>query len=138
MLMIRVLLFAVSLSSNLATISRPETSECARISDRASARAHWAAIRGWMLLIGAALCIALVATLSGPAHAGVALWIAAPLSLIYWMAAVRHQRDLIPPGSCGQTARVCANRRADDVQRPDGTATAFRLYPDGGHRPSPD
>ena len=61
MLVIRVFLFAVSLSINLATISRAESSECARISDLASARARWAAIRGWMLLIGAALCIALPA-----------------------------------------------------------------------------
>jgi len=44
------------------------------------------------------------------------------------MAAVRHQRDLISPESCGQTARVCANRPAYDVRRPDGTATAFPLY----------
>jgi hypothetical protein len=61
-----------SLSINLATISRLETSERARISDRASDRARWAAIRGWMLLV-AGLCIALVAMLSGSAHAGVAL-----------------------------------------------------------------
>ena len=72
MLVIGVFLFAVSLSINLATISRAETSVCTRISDLASARARWAAIRGWMLLIGAALCIALVAMLRGSAHAGVA------------------------------------------------------------------
>src|SRR6266850_3251360 len=71
--MIRVLLSAMSLSINLAAISRLETSERARISDLASARARWAAIRGWMLLIGAALCIALVAMLSSSAHAGVPL-----------------------------------------------------------------
>jgi hypothetical protein len=71
--MIRVLLFAMSLSINLAAISRLETSERARISDLASDRARWAAIRGWMLLVGAGLCIALVAMLSGSAHAGVAL-----------------------------------------------------------------
>jgi hypothetical protein len=45
MLLIRVLLFAVLLSINLATISRAESSECARISDLASARARWAATR---------------------------------------------------------------------------------------------
>src|SRR5258707_1861397 len=72
MLVIGVFLFAVSLSINLATISRAETSVCTRISDLASARARWAAIRGWMLLVGAALCIALVAMLSGSAHADVA------------------------------------------------------------------
>jgi hypothetical protein len=55
MLVIRVFLFAVSLSMNLATISRAESSECARISDLASARARWAATRGWMLLSAAAL-----------------------------------------------------------------------------------
>src|SRR6266850_820285 len=73
MLVMLVFLFAVSLLANLATISRAAFSECARISDPASARARWAEIRGWMLLVGAALCIALVAMLSGSAHAGVAL-----------------------------------------------------------------
>ena len=73
MFVIPVFLLAVSLSINLATISRTESSECARISDLASDRARWAEIRGWMLLVGAALCIALVAMLSGSAHAGVAL-----------------------------------------------------------------
>jgi hypothetical protein len=94
--MIRVLLFAASLSINLATISRAETPECARISDLASAR--WAAIRGWMLLIGAALCIALAAMLSGSAHAGVALedrklpmkfsWVACQPNCRGWVSAV--------------------------------------------------
>jgi len=96
--MIRVLLFAASLSINLATISRAETPECARISDLASARARWAAIRGWMLLIGAALCIALAAMLSGSAHAGVALedrklpmkfsWVACQPNCRGWVSAV--------------------------------------------------
>lgn len=96
--MIRMLLFALSLSINLATISRLETSECVRISDLASARARWAAIRGWMLLIGAALCIALVAMLSGSAHAGAALedrklpmkfsWVACEPNCRGWVSAV--------------------------------------------------
>jgi hypothetical protein len=43
MLMIRVLLFAVLLSINLATISRAESSECTRISHLASVRPRWAA-----------------------------------------------------------------------------------------------
>ena len=73
MFAIPVFLLAVSLSIKLATISRPKSSERARISERASDRARWAEIRGWMLLIGAGLCIALVAMLSGSAHAGVAL-----------------------------------------------------------------
>ena len=73
MLVMLVFLFAVSLLANLATISRAAFSECARIPDPASARDRWAEIRGWMLLVGAALCIALVAMLSGSAHAGVAL-----------------------------------------------------------------
>jgi hypothetical protein len=87
-----------SLSINLATISRLETSERARISDLASDRARWAAIRGWMLLIGAALCIALVAMLSGSAHAGVALeerklpmkfsWVACQPNCRGWVSAV--------------------------------------------------
>ena len=62
MLMIRVFLFAVSLS--------------ARISDLASVRARWAATRGWMLLGAAALCIALpglMPMLGGSAHAGIGL-----------------------------------------------------------------
>jgi hypothetical protein len=45
MLMMPVFLFAVSLSINLATISRAESSECARISDLAAARVRWAAAR---------------------------------------------------------------------------------------------
>ncbi len=45
MLMIRVFLFAISLSINLATISRARSSECADISGLASARARWAATR---------------------------------------------------------------------------------------------
>src|ERR1700688_3241438 len=62
MLMIRVFLFAVSLS--------------ARISDLASVRARWAATRGWMLLGAAALCIALpglMPMLGGSAHARIGL-----------------------------------------------------------------
>jgi hypothetical protein len=43
--MIQVLLFAVLLSISLATISMAESSECARISNLASARAPWAAAR---------------------------------------------------------------------------------------------
>lgn len=96
--MIRVLLFALSLSINLATISRLETSECVRISDLACARARWTVIRGWMLLIGTALCIALGAMLSGSAHAGVALedrklpmkfsWVACQPNCRGWVSAV--------------------------------------------------
>src|SRR6202171_5260314 len=87
MLMIRVFLFAVSLS--------------ARISDLASARARWAATRGWMLLGAAALCIALpgvIATLGGSAHAGVSLeerklpmrfsWVACQPNCRGWVSAV--------------------------------------------------
>ena len=72
MFVIPVFLLAVSLSLGLATVSRTKSSERARISDRAS-RARWAEIRGWMLLVGAGLCLALVAMLSGSVHAGVAL-----------------------------------------------------------------
>src|SRR5258705_4047183 len=73
MFVIPVFLLAVSLSIGLATISRPKSSERTRISDVASDRVRWAEIRGWMLLVGAGLCIALVAMLSGSVHAGVAL-----------------------------------------------------------------
>ena len=73
MFVIPMFLLAASLSINLAKISRTKSSERARISDRASDRARWAEIRGWMLLVGAGLCIALVAMLSGSVHAGVAL-----------------------------------------------------------------
>jgi len=73
MFVIPVFLLAVSLSISLAKISRTKSSERARISDRASERARWAEIRGWMLLVGAGLCIALVAMLSGSVHAGIAL-----------------------------------------------------------------
>jgi hypothetical protein len=96
--MIRVLLFALSLSINLATISRLEISERARISDLISAHVRWAEIRGWMLLVGAALCIALVAMLSGSAHAGVVLeerklpmkfsWVACQPNCGGWVSAV--------------------------------------------------
>ena len=73
MFVIPLFLLAASLSINLAKISRTKSSERTRISDRASDRARWAEIRGWMLLVGAGLCIALVAMLSGSVHAGVAL-----------------------------------------------------------------
>src|SRR5882724_7962089 len=98
MLVMLVFLFAVSLLANLATVSRAAFSECARISDPASARARWAEIRGWMLLVGAALCIALVAMLRGSAHAGVALeerklpmkfsWFACQPNCRGWVSAV--------------------------------------------------
>ncbi len=45
MLMIRVFLFAILLSINLATISRAGSPECARTSDLAAARVRWAATR---------------------------------------------------------------------------------------------
>jgi hypothetical protein len=54
-------------------VPRAESAECDRIFDPGFARACSAEIRGWMLHIGAALCIALVAMLSGSARAGVAL-----------------------------------------------------------------
>jgi hypothetical protein len=54
-------------------VSRAGSFYCARTSDLTSARAPWAEIRGCMLLVGAALCIALMAMLSGSAHAGVAV-----------------------------------------------------------------
>ena len=73
MFVIPLFLLAASLSINLAKISRTKSSERTRISDRASDRAPWAEIRGWMLLVSAGLCIALVAMLSGSVHAGVAL-----------------------------------------------------------------
>jgi hypothetical protein len=73
MFVIPLFLLAASLSINRATISRTKSSEPTRISDVASDRARWAEIRGWMLLVGAGLCIALVAMLSGSVHAGVAL-----------------------------------------------------------------
>jgi len=73
MFVIPVFLLAVSLSISLAKISRTKSSERARSSDRAFDRARWADIRGWMLLVGAGLCIALVAMLSGSVHAGAAL-----------------------------------------------------------------
>jgi hypothetical protein len=73
MFVIPVFLLAASLSINRATISRTKSSERTRISDVASDRARWAEIRGWMLLVGVGLCIALVAMLSGSVHAGVAL-----------------------------------------------------------------
>jgi hypothetical protein len=69
MFVIPLFLLAASLSINRATISRTKSSERTRISDVASDRARWAEIRGWMLLVGAGLCIALVAMLSGSVHA---------------------------------------------------------------------
>jgi hypothetical protein len=100
MLVIRVFLFAISVSINLATISRAESSECARISDLASARSRWAATRGRMLS-AAALCIAmpgLVAMLGGSAQAGVTLeerklpmhfsWVACGPNCRGWISAV--------------------------------------------------
>ncbi|WP_439392809.1 hypothetical protein ACRQ5Q_26475 [Bradyrhizobium sp. PMVTL-01] len=66
-------LLAVSLLLNLATLSRVESPERDRIFDGASNRARWVEIRGWVLLAGAGLCIALMAVLSGSVQAGVAL-----------------------------------------------------------------
>jgi hypothetical protein len=87
MLMIRVLLFAVSL--------------LARISDRASTRTRWAATGAWTLLGAASLCIALpglVPMLDGAAHAGIALeerklpmkfsWVACQPNCRGWVSAV--------------------------------------------------
>jgi hypothetical protein len=87
MLMIRVFMFAVSLS--------------ARISDLASVRARWAATRGWMLLGAAALCIALpglMPMLGGSAHAGIGLeerklpmkfsWVACQPNCRGWVSAI--------------------------------------------------
>jgi hypothetical protein len=73
MFVIPVYLLAVSLLINLATISRVESSARVRLFGGASNRAGWTEIRGWMLLVGAGLCIALMAVLSGSVHAGVAL-----------------------------------------------------------------
>jgi hypothetical protein len=94
MLAIPVFLLAVSLSIKLARISREST----RISELASDRARWAEIRGWMLLIGTGLCIALVAMLSSSAHAGVPLearklpmkfsWVACQPNCRGWVSAV--------------------------------------------------
>jgi hypothetical protein len=79
-------------------VPRAQTAECTRISDSSFARAPSAEIRGWMLLIGAALCIALVAVLTGSARAGVALegrklpmkfsWVACQPNCRGWVSAV--------------------------------------------------
>jgi hypothetical protein len=87
MLMMRVFMFAVSLS--------------ARICDLAPVRARWAATRGWMLLGAAALCIALtgpMTMLGGAAHAGIVLeerklpmkfnWVACQPNCRGWVSAV--------------------------------------------------
>ncbi|WP_409241699.1 hypothetical protein [Bradyrhizobium sp. CB1015] len=73
MFVIAVYLVAVSLLLNLARISRAESSERTRISGGANNRTRWTEVRGWMLLVGAFLCIALMAVLSGSVYAGVAL-----------------------------------------------------------------
>ncbi len=79
-------------------VSRAGSSDCAGISDLTSARARCAEIRGWMLLIGAALCIVSVAMLSGSAHAGLAVegrklpmkfsWVACQPNCRGWISAV--------------------------------------------------
>jgi hypothetical protein len=89
-------LSAVSLSIYLATISRAKSSRCGGNSDLASARARCAEVRGSMLLKGAALCIALVAMLSGSAYAGVEerelpmkfSWVACRPNCHGWVSAV--------------------------------------------------
>jgi hypothetical protein len=99
--MIRVFLFGASLSINLATIARAVSSECARISDLASARTRWAATRGWMLIGAAALCIVLPGPVAMPgasASAAVALeerklpmkfsWVACQPNCRGWISAV--------------------------------------------------
>src|SRR5262249_48358591 len=72
--------------------------DCAHVSDLTSVRARWAEIQGWMLLIGTALCVALVVLLSGSAHAGVAVegrklpmkfsWVACRPNCGGWISAV--------------------------------------------------
>jgi hypothetical protein len=79
-------------------VPRAESAERTRISDLSFARARWAEIRGWMLLIGAAFCIALVAVLTGSARADVALegrklpmkfgWVACHPNCRGWVSAV--------------------------------------------------
>ena len=79
-------------------ISRAGFSERACIFDRTSSRARWAEIRGWILLIGVALCIALVALRSSSAHADVAVegrklpmkfsWVACQPNCRGWITAV--------------------------------------------------
>jgi len=79
-------------------VPRAESARCTRVSDPSVARARWAEIRGWMLLIGAAFCIALVAMLTGSARAGVALeerklpmkfsWVACQPNCRGWVSAV--------------------------------------------------
>jgi hypothetical protein len=81
-----------------STISRAESSNCARTSDLTSARASLPEVQGWILLVGAALCIALVAMLSSSACADVALearklpmkfsWIACQPNCGGWVSAV--------------------------------------------------
>jgi hypothetical protein len=100
MLLIRVFLFAISVSIKLTTISIAESWQRARISDLAAARARWAATRGRMLS-AAALSIAmpgLVAMLGGSAQAGVMLeerklpmrfsWVACGPNCRGWISAV--------------------------------------------------
>ncbi|SDI27144.1 hypothetical protein SAMN05444171_4807 [Bradyrhizobium lablabi] len=87
MLIMRMFLFAVSLS--------------ARITDLASVRAHWAATRGWMLFGAAALYIALpglMPLLCGSAHARIGLeerklpmkfsWVACQPNCRGWISAI--------------------------------------------------
>jgi hypothetical protein len=79
-------------------VSRTESSERARISDPSFPRARSAEIRAWMLLIGAALCIALVTMVSSSARAGVAFeerklpmkfsWVACQPNCRGWVSAV--------------------------------------------------
>jgi hypothetical protein len=98
MRVIPVFLFAASFPVNLAITSATEFRECALISAVASARAHCAAIRGGMLLIGVVLCIALMAILSGSARAAVTFeqrklpmkfnWVACQSNCRGWISAI--------------------------------------------------
>jgi hypothetical protein len=96
MVVIGLFLFAVSLSIYLATISRAKSSRCGGNSDLASVRARCAEIRSSMLLKGAALCIVLVAMLSGSAYACVEerklpmkfSWVACRPNCHGWVSAV--------------------------------------------------
>jgi hypothetical protein len=96
--LIPVFLFAASLPANLAITSRTTLGECAFISDVASARTRWPAVRGGMLLIGVVLCIAVMVILSGSARAGVTLeqrklpmkfsWVACQPNCRGWISAI--------------------------------------------------
>jgi hypothetical protein len=57
---------------------------------------------------------------------------------VWYVAAVRHQRDLIPPESCWQKLALVPIGAPTTFSGLMAPLPHFCFTPDGGRRPSPD